>query len=457
MRVVVHRGEARVLRGKSLTTSFWFICRNWLISKPSSAKIIAVVAVDFLILGTTLVLLLPFIKASWLPILPLVPITGLIFAIGFKLYRNPSRILTRNILFGAAGSQLPAAILLAASQYSLQHPFAAFSLAVSYWCIATIGMVASRQMVRMAIHPDYDRRNINRQRRTIIYGADREAIGVIERLRAQGNNLPIALVDDDPSLVGREICGLHVYPLSELKTLVDTVQADEVMMAKRAMTPRQRIEIEKCISQKQVHVSFLPSAEDVAHGRVQISPTRKISIENLLGRDIVAPNLDLMRQAITGKSILVTGAGGSIGSELVRAIVKHRPKTLVLLEMHELALFEIGREIDRLSQEIDHMPPVQKVLGSVLDDKLLRRIMQEHVVDVVYHAAAYKHVGLVEDNPSKGIETNVFGTLNVAPLRHRVQCGAIYSGFHRQGRPPSQCYGRQQATCRNGITSAGTS
>jgi len=171
-----------------------------------------------------------------------------------------------------------------------------------------------------------------------------------------------------------------------------------------------------------VTVKTLPALEDIASGHVEVSDLRPIDVEDLLGRDPVAPDFELLAAQVRGKVVMITGAGGSIGSELTRQLLKLGPKTLVLFEVSEAALYEISMEIEELQRRLskeDESGPVAdtsiiQALGSVLDRKLVARTIEEQDVEVIYHAAAYKHVPIVEVNPFAGLQNNTFGTLVVA-------------------------------------------
>ncbi|HEX4894521.1 MAG TPA: nucleoside-diphosphate sugar epimerase/dehydratase, partial [Hyphomicrobiaceae bacterium] len=168
----------------------------------------------------------------------------------------------------------------------------------------------------------------------------------------------------------------------------------------------------------------MPSIEDIAAGRVSVSDLKPIEVDDLLGRDPVPPDAQLLGRAIAGKSVMVTGAGGTIGSELTRQILRQGPKILVLYELSEAALYEVETELSDLISRIAtgmHKPRVVSVLGSVLEPSLLERTVRQFGVETIYHAAAYKHVPIVEANPVVGLRNNVFGTATLADVAAR--CG----------------------------------
>ena len=176
----------------------------------------------------------------------------------------------------------------------------------------------------------------------------------------------------------------------------------------------------KALESFPVTVKTLPALEEIAAGRVEVSDLRPIDVEDLLGRDPVTPDMELLTAQVRGKSVMITGAGGSIGSELSRQLLQLKPKKLVLLDLSEAALYEISLEIEEMlrraqdAEGSENMTTVVQILGSVLDRKLVTRTIEDCGVEVIYHAAAYKHVPIVERNPFAGLQNNTFGTLVVA-------------------------------------------
>jgi FlaA1/EpsC-like NDP-sugar epimerase len=247
----------------------------------------------------------------------------------------------------------------------------------------------------------------------LVYGAGPAGNQVKEALLNSGSARVAAFFDDDPSLGGQYVGGVKVYAPDPAKIakVIAREDATEIIVAAPHL-PRARQQA--ILSQLQglpVRVRILPSLVDLASGRVTVSDIRPVQVEDLLGRDPVPANAQLLERCITGKSVMITGAGGSIGSELVRQIARLAPKRIVLFELSEPALYEIETELtDVLSHRSGDSPFVVAVLGSVLDRPLLERTMRENEVEVVFHAAAYKHVPIVEANAGAGILNNTFGT-----------------------------------------------
>ncbi len=229
----------------------------------------------------------------------------------------------------------------------------------------------------------------------------------------------VGFVDDDPAKVGHSVNGLHVYAASQVGDLVRQQAVTDILLALPTASRVRRKEIIESLRDLPVHVRTLPDWSDLASGRVTVQDFRELDIEDLLGRDPVAPDQDLLARDLADKVVLVTGAGGSIGSELCRQIMRQQPRQLLLLDHSEFNLYTIHQELVALTPA--HPVALVPLLGSVVQPERLTEICLQFHPHTVYHAAAYKHVPLVESNPAQGILNNVFGTLNMA--RVAIQCG----------------------------------
>jgi FlaA1/EpsC-like NDP-sugar epimerase len=251
----------------------------------------------------------------------------------------------------------------------------------------------------------------------LIYGAGPMGVQLLQSLRGARDREAIGFIDDQPTLWGQYISGVKVYRPDKLEHMIRRQGAREVLLALPGSHRRERRQILQELEKYQVEVKVLPAYEDLASGRVGVQDLRPVDVGELLGRDPVQPNPELLARNTRGKSILVTGAGGSIGSELVRQILKQHPARLVLLDSSEIALYEIDSEVhQRVSEMPDDLPrpEIISVLGSVLDAAVVSDVMRVNKTETVYHAAAYKHVPIVEHNPIAGLNNNVFGTVVVA-------------------------------------------
>ena len=252
--------------------------------------------------------------------------------------------------------------------------------------------------------------------KVLIYGAGTTGRQLAAAM-ANSHEMQVAgFLDDDDRLHGHVLNGQPIYNPADLDNLATTLNISDVLLAMPSLIRKRRNEILSQISVARVAVRTLPSVTDLAQGKVSISDLRELDIDDLLGREPVAPNHILLAKNIVGKVVLVTGAGGSIGSELCRQILAVNPAKLLLIEQSEFALYGIHQELEeKLAGLVGATPPVLvPLLASVQDDDRMREIMSTWHPDTVYHAAAYKHVPLVEHNPAAGIKNNVLGTLRTA-------------------------------------------
>jgi FlaA1/EpsC-like NDP-sugar epimerase len=272
---------------------------------------------------------------------------------------------------------------------------------------------ASRALARVWLGDHYQ--NILRKAsrlKALVYGAGTTGRQLV---RAMANSLEIQVVgflDDDDRLHGHILNGQPIYNPSDLANLVETLSVSDVLIAMPHLSRKRRNEILRRICVAHVAVRTLPSMTDLAQGKVSITDLRELDIDDLLGREPVMPNHTLLGVNVCGKVVMVTGAGGSIGSELCRQIIEIDPSKLLLIEQSEFALYSIHQELQGklAGREIVLVP----LLASVKDQERMREIMSTWHPETVYHAAAYKHVPLVEHNPAEGIKNNVFGTLHAA-------------------------------------------
>jgi FlaA1/EpsC-like NDP-sugar epimerase len=248
--------------------------------------------------------------------------------------------------------------------------------------------------------------------KVLIYGAGQTGRQLAAAM-ANSHAMKVAgFLDDDDRLHGHVLNGLPIYNPDDLNSLAATLHISDVLLALPSIGRKRRNEILGQIRNAHVSVRTLPSVTDLAQGRVSVSDLRELDIDDLLGREPVSPNHILLAKNVTGKVVLVTGAGGSIGSELCRQILATGPAKLLLIEQSEFALYSIHQELEEklAEREVVLVP----LLASVQDGERMREIMSTWRPDTVYHAAAYKHVPLVEHNPAEGIKNNVLGTLRTA-------------------------------------------
>jgi FlaA1/EpsC-like NDP-sugar epimerase len=250
--------------------------------------------------------------------------------------------------------------------------------------------------------------------RVLIYGAGASGRQLSAAIRGSGEMEVLGFVDDDPTLHGSVINGMPIYKTASLPRVVARKRVTDILLAVPSASRRRRREIVDMLQPLNVKVRTIPGIMDLASGKVQVSALRALEIEDLLGRDVASPNEILFARNILGKTVLVTGAGGSIGSELCRQIMAARPATLLLVEQSEYALYAIESELRAMAERSGVR--LVSLLASVRDEARMRTILRAWSPDTIYHAAAYKHVPLVEHNPVEGVANNVLGTMTVARL-----------------------------------------
>jgi FlaA1/EpsC-like NDP-sugar epimerase len=405
----------------------------WLIERPRWFKRTLLITNDLLLLtlaiwaAYTLRLSRPYVPPNfekWV-LLVAAPLIG----VAVFYVRGLYKLVTRFI--GPEGTtRIYIAVVIAAVLWAVvvlmmvvkDHPR---SVIVIYALIAALLIRLSRQWAGAALlraAPQHKPVSFDQRKPVIIYGAGTLGIQLLRALNEHGGYKPVAFIDPNPSLAGQMVHGVKVIrPEKIAKTIADENVKEVLLAAPSASRGERRLAL-KALEPFPVVVKTLPALEEIAAGEVQVSDLRPIDVDDLLGRDPVTPDLELLAANVRGKVVMITGAGGSIGSELTRQLLKLGPKALVLFELSEVALYDISMEIEdvqRRMQKEDEgatvgATAVISVLGSVLDRKLVARTIQELGVEVIYHAAAYKHVPIVEANPFAGLQNNTFGTLIVA-------------------------------------------
>jgi FlaA1/EpsC-like NDP-sugar epimerase len=283
------------------------------------------------------------------------------------------------------------------------------SVVLINWILLLCVIGAIRMLARWLLTKR--KKNTKKRKGALIYGAGSAGVQLASALTYSHEYKVFGFIDEARGLQGVQILGLNVFPINNIADLIKEHNIDDILLAIPSSSRSKRFEIIASLESFPVHVRMLPSVSDLARGKVTADDLQEVSIEDLLGRDTVEPNQKLLSKAVTGKVVLVSGAGGSIGSEICRQIINLKPKSLVLYEMSELALFTIEKELSSYSALQINVYPL---LGSVNNEDRLKKIFKHFKVDTVYHAAAYKHVPMVELNNTEGVINNIFGTLSCA-------------------------------------------
>ncbi|MGS0724752.1 polysaccharide biosynthesis protein [Shewanella sp. 0m-11] len=344
----------------------------------------------------------------WLLIASVVPLSILGFA-KLGLYRAVLRYMGLQalsaIILGVVVSTV--SLVLVAYYFDSQLPR---TVPVIYSAFALVFIGGTRTMVRAFVGTGMKRIG----EPVIIYGAGVSGRQLVTALVQSHEYYPFAFVDDDNTLHGTVIQGVHVHSPTIMRKLIKEKQATKVLLALPSASRSRRKEILLSLEQLAVQVLTLPAMADLVSGNKLYSDIKEVEIDDLLGRDSVRPRDDLMTANIKNKVVMVTGAGGSIGSELCRQIIKQAPKKLVLFELSEFGLYSIERELSALASSLGLEIEIYPMLGSVQRKNRIKAVMEAFEVQTVYHAAAYKHVPLVEHNVVEGVRNNVFGTLYTA-------------------------------------------
>lgn len=280
-----------------------------------------------------------------------------------------------------------------------------------YWMIALLFIGGSRFVAKVALQNLIQ--NFRPKEPVIIYGAGSSGMQLVAALQNGDQFLPVAFVDDSRGLIGSTVHGIRVYSPGALFELIENFSVRQILLAIPSATHAERKEILNRLEHLPVHVKTVPDLFDMVSGKVGVHEVRDIDIEDLLGRDIVPPNPKLMGACISGCSVLVTGAAGSIGSELCRQILHLQPARLILIDSSEYGLYTIENELIEELPSLESSEKIELValLGNVCNQQLMEHVMRRFAVETVYHVAAYKQVPMVESNIIEGVQNNIFGTL----------------------------------------------
>ncbi|MBC7199803.1 MAG: polysaccharide biosynthesis protein [Pseudomonas balearica] len=368
---------------------------------------------------------------AWL--FALAPVLAIPLFIRIGMYRAVMRYLGNDALIAIAKAVTFSSLLLALAIYWYRDAPALVprSLVFNYWWISLMLLGGLRLMLRQYVLGDWYAGMLSVPfgrddglTRVVIYGAGAAGNQLAAALRMGRAMRPVAFIDDDADLANRVIAGLKVYKPRHIDQMIGDTGASEVLLAIPSASRARRREILANLERYPLHVRSVPGFMDLASGRVKVEDLQEVDIADLLGRDSVAPDERLLAHCIQGKVVLVTGAGGSIGSELSRQILRLSPTVLLLLDHSEYNLYAIHAELEQQVSERALQLELIPILGSVGNADRLFDVMRTWGVDSVYHAAAYKHVPMVEHNIAEGVMNNVIGTLNCAQAA--IQAGVSH-------------------------------
>ena len=407
--------------------------RKWLLSFSSRQKRLLQVLADIFLVWFSLWLAFAVRLGFDYPVAPLgehvwlfafAPVIAVPFFQYFGLYRAVMRYVGKEVLVAIVKAVSLSALVFALAVYLVDDNSALIprSLVINYWWLSIVTLGGLRLLLRQYFLGDWlaavpnmpFMKNNGNLPRVAIYGAGSSGNQLVAALRMGKSMLPVAFIDDDDAIATRSIAGLDVYKPKHIQQMIDRTGATQLLLAMPSESRARRREILAALESYPLHVRSVPGFMDLASGRVKVQDLQEVDIADLLGRDAVAPQMDLFERCIDGKVVMVTGAGGSIGSELCRQILASGATTLILFEHSEYNLYSIQTELQTRIANEGLSVLVIPILGSIRNLKRLREVMDTWNVNTVYHAAAYKHVPMVEHNTVEGVRNNVIGTLNAA-------------------------------------------
>ena len=341
------------------------------------------------------------------------PIIAIIIFVAFGLYRSVTRYIGFNALWSIAQGVTLYALIWGVIIFLGAVEGIPRSIVLLNWTLSILVIGGLRLLARWLLSKERLLQNIKKSgikhKNVLIYGAGDAGIQLMGGLEHSSEYKPVGFIDDSKEVQGRNISGMDIYSFSDVKSLIKRLEVEEILIALPSTSRARRLDIIGSLEPYQVTVRMLPSLTDLAGGKISVDDLRKVSIKDLLGREAVSANEELLSKNIMDKAVLVTGAGGSIGSELCRQIVSLKPKMLIMYEMSELALYAIEKELLNITT---HQINIYPILGSINKKNRFSKVLRHFKVDTIYHTAAYKHVPMVEFNNSEGVDNNIFGTLN---------------------------------------------
>ncbi|ANF28066.1 hypothetical protein PS273GM_17045 [Stutzerimonas stutzeri] len=414
--------------------------RSWLVRLPRRYKRLVQVATDVLLVWAALWLAFvvrlgdarniePFDGHAWL--FGIAPLIAIPFFIRFGMYRAVMRYFGNDALMAIGKAVTLSALLLSLAVYwrTDAPKLIPRSMVFNYWWLSLVLIGGLRLVMRQYFMGDwFSPESLTKFRgrdaglpRVAVYGAGAAGNQLVAALRLGRGMHPVAFIDDDPNLYNRSIAGLRVYSPKHIQQMIDETGCNEILLAIPSASRARRREVLEALEHYPLHVRSVPGFMDLASGRVKVEDIQEVDIADLLGRDAVPPQQALFERCIRGKVVMVTGAGGSIGSELCRQILLNKPKVLLLFEHSEFNLYSIHIELERAIERASLPIKLVPILGSIRNPERLVDVMRTWQVETIYHAAAYKHVPMVEHNVAEGVLNNVLGTMNTAQAA--VQAG----------------------------------
>ncbi len=351
----------------------------------------------------------------WFLLAALIPLT-LLINVRLGLYRAVIRYISTKAAksIGLAVAFTTLALVFVSYYSSIPLPR---TVPIAFAAFLVILVGGSRLVVRVILLDTQK----NKKEPVIIYGAGSAGRQLAQSLVQGHAYSPVAFIDDDKRIQKSSIQGLTVFNRNQVSDLIAKYSVKRVLLAMPRESKKRVARVLSSLENFSVEILSIPSSADLVGGKAKIDELHEVSINELLGRDSVKPNVELLQANIKDKVVMITGAGGSIGSEICRQIISQQPKKVILMELSEFALYKINGELQKLADELTYDLTIVPLLGSVQHKNRLLTIMRTFSVQTVYHAAAYKHVPVVEHNVIEGVRNNVFGTLFAAEAAIEAQ------------------------------------
>ena len=381
--------------------------RFQMVSIPRYQKIALISSIDFLLLSSSIYLsifitlkLPPLLNESYF-IIFLFPLIGVLFFYFMGVYRSVIRFINFDLLLSLVGFiSLYSFLLFFLIKIFIPQDYIAIS--ILNWLMSLLLLCLARVGARKLTSEKIGSSNV------LIYGAGSAGIQLASALKYSNEMKPVAFIDSSKSIQNTLLGGIRVFPPSLVSKVIRRKEVDEVLIAIPSASRSTLRELLREIEDFPVKVRILPGVAELAQGKVSVAELKEVDIEDLLGRVEVKADQDLINKNIKGKVVMVTGAGGSIGSEISRQVLANYPKLLIIFDLNEFSLYSIKQELAELKSEVR----TESILGNVRNKIRVKQVCETFGVQTIYHAAAYKHVPLVEENPFEAVSNNIFGTLN---------------------------------------------
>ncbi|MEQ6917350.1 polysaccharide biosynthesis protein [Halomonas aquatica] len=358
-----------------------------------------------------------YIEPFWWLFL-VVPLVGVFTFARLGLYRAVVRFMGPQAMWAVVKGSLLLALMMWAAGFFYQWEGFPRSVPVNFALVTLVYVGGTRLLVRS--YYQWLIRHYTEKQAVAIYGAGGAGVQLSMALGTGREFYVAAFLDDDPALWGSTIKGIKVHPPEQAEQMVETLAIRRVLLAMPNATKAQRKQTLDKLTDLPVHVQTVPSMLEIVSGEASLEQLREVELEDLLGRDPVPPRSELLEASILDRVVMVTGAGGSIGSEMCRQVMRGSPRGLVLFEISEYGLYTIDQELETLKSEMGAEFPIYPLLGSVCDRRRVEETLRRYGVNTIYHAAAYKHVPIVEQNVLEGVRNNIHGTRVVAESATRL-------------------------------------